>query len=471
MDNKTVMQAEAQIILDLLRKRDVRVRINGGYKTPGFFVYEIEMDATQRFEKLDATLDDMERLVYAYRAKHRLIDPNDPEARVVCRAQKQPLTLEVNRPHVDNLPLDKIQLPTKPYVALAGMSYLTREGQPLVWNMADPSQPHALVAGGTGSGKSILLLDLVLSLASSTGPHQLGLYVVDGGNSTLLTLRLLPHLQMMATDVDGAINAVAQVKAIVLDHKSKSEMDPEHRCLLVVDELANLIAVMDKRQCEDFQRDLAIIAAEGRKFGVHMLVCTQKPLAETTGSLAKSNMAVRFVGAMASKTDANTAAGSPGTGAERLAGKGDFLRIIGGRVRRFQAPMVDKPVGFIKKIIFKWSDTNRQSITSPMPSQHHAETPKRDEIDALADIVGPLKAQFMSKRAICLRVLGHEYAGSYAAKIDAALKRYQERQSATTEDATTPLLLASHTSEDVILASSSSSDEKIIRFPKRAVNG
>jgi hypothetical protein len=77
----------------------------------------------------------------------------------------------------------------------------------------------------------------------------------------------------------------------------------------------------------------------------------------------------------------------------------------------------------------------------------------------------------MSKRAICLQVLGHEYAGSYAAKIDAALKRYRERQSATTEGATTPLLLDSHTSEGVTVASSSSSDEKIIRFPKRAANG
>lgn len=457
MDNKTVMQAEAQIILDLLRKRDVRVRINGGYKTPGFFVYEIEMDATQRFEKLEATLDDMERLLYAHRVKQRMIDANDPEVCVVCRVQRQPLTLEVNRPQIDKLPLEDIKYTAKPYVALAGMSYLTREGQPLTWNMADPSQPHALVAGGTGSGKSILLLDLVLSVSMSTGPHQLGLFVVDGGNSTLLTLRMLPHLQLMATDVDGAINAVAQVKAIVLDRKSKSETDPEHRCLLVVDELANLIAVMDKKQCEDFQRDLAVIAAEGRKFGVHMLVCTQKPLAETTGSLAKSNMAVRFVGAMASKTDANTAAGSPGTGAERLAGKGDFLRVIGGRARRFQAPIVETPFAFVRRINVKWQGTpvQRQPIAIVTPAQQVESNRPTPPKLSIANVLQPV---------IDAHNVGGEMRRGF---ISAAVTALNGGELPT---GTTFQRLKSQV-EAYLLTYFGEKDEKIIRFPQKKASG
>jgi hypothetical protein len=167
-------------------------------------------------------------------------------------------------------------------------------------------------------------------------------------------------------------------------------------------------------------------------------------------------------------TDANTAAGSPGTGAERLAGKGDFLRIIGGRARRFQAPMVDKPVGFIKKIVFKWSDTNRQSIASPTPLPQAS---KRDEIDVLADAVAPLLEQNMSKRQIARTVLQKDYVGSYAAKIDAAIQRCQSRQSATTKGATTPLLPATHTSDNRVLRSSSSRDGKIINLQRRAVGG
>jgi S-DNA-T family DNA segregation ATPase FtsK/SpoIIIE len=351
---KNTMQTEAAVILDLLRKRDVRVRVTDGYKTPGFHVYCLAMDPMQRMTKLDETLDDMQSLLYAFRAKHKLVDVNDPDVRVVARTQAQPLALEVNRPTIETLHLDSVQWLAQPFVALAGVSYLTRQGQPLTWNMADPSQPHALVAGSSGSGKSNLLLSLTLSLALGAGPDKLSLFIIDGGNSTLLQLRKLPHARRMATDAEQAIDLVTHVKAIVLDRKAKSLDKPDNRCLLVVDELANLMAVMDKGTAEAFQRDLAIIAAEGRKFGVHMLVCTQKPLAEVTGSLAKSNMAVRFVGAMSSKTDANTAAGSPGTGAERLAGKGDFIRVVGGNVRRFQVPMVDGSLHVIRKIQARW---------------------------------------------------------------------------------------------------------------------
>jgi S-DNA-T family DNA segregation ATPase FtsK/SpoIIIE len=389
-----IMQSEATVILDLLRKRDVRVRVTDGYKTPGFHVYRLAMDPMQRLTKLDEVLDDLQSLLYAYRAKHKLIDANDPDARVVCRTQAQPLALEVNRPQTETLYLDAVQWQTEPMVALAGMSYLTKQGQPLTWNMADPAQPHALVAGSSGSGKSNLLLSLCLSLALGTSPDCLSFYVIDGGNSTLLQLRRLPHTRQLATDADEAIALVSQVKATVLARKAKSLDRPVSRCLLIVDELANLMAVMDKRTAEDFQRDLAIIAAEGRKFGCHLLICTQKPLAETTGTLVKSNLAVRFVGAMSSKSDANLAAGGPGTGAERLAGKGDFLRVIGGNVRRFQVPMANDVLMLARKIQYRWRDAapvqNEKPLSLGYASAAPPFAPVRTSADTtLAPVVAP----------------------------------------------------------------------------------
>jgi DNA segregation ATPase FtsK/SpoIIIE, S-DNA-T family len=350
-----VMQEEAQVILNFLRDRKVITPIESGYKTPGFHVYKLAMDSTQRMTKLNEVLDDMQSLLYAWRVKHGLIDADDPDVRVVCRTQAQPFALEVNRPKIETLHIEDVQWQAQPFVALAGVSYLTKQGQPLTWNITDPSTPHALVAGSSGSGKSNLLLSLALSLAMGTPPDRLSIYVVDGGNSTLLELGKLPHARQLATDTDEAIALVAHIKALVLERKVKSMTNPDSRCLLVVDELANLMAVMEKKTVEAFQADLAVIAAEGRKFGIHMLVCTQKPLAEVTGSLAKSNMAVRFVGSMSSKIDANTAAGSAGTGAERLAGKGDFIRVIGGNVRRFQVPMVDNVLMVIRKVKATWA--------------------------------------------------------------------------------------------------------------------
>lgn len=461
MMNQNLMQAEAQVILDLLRKRDVRVRVTGGYKTPGFHVYQLVMDPMQRKTKLDETLDDMQSLLYAYRAKHKLIDVNDPDVRVVCRTQAQPLALEVNRPRIETLYLEDVQWLAQPFVALAGVSYLTKQGQPLTWNMADPSQPHALVAGSSGSGKSNLLLSLSLSLALGTGPDKLLIYVIDGGNSTLLQLHKLPHTCRLATDAEEAIETVSQVKAMVLDRKARSLDKPVSRCLLVVDELANLMAVMDRPTAEAFQRDLAIIAAEGRKFGVHMLVCTQKPLAEVTGSLAKSNMAVRFVGAMASKIDANTAAGSPGTGAERLAGKGDFIRVVGGNVRRFQVPMVDSSLVIMRKIQARWADTETMSVTRDRPSTIPMQATKRDDVDTIADTIRELWIAGESKNAMAKAAGFKQYAGSWAARIDAAIMRLSSTTGASTTAST-------HTSEEGISDSSRRSDSKIIRFPRKA---
>jgi len=456
---KNIMQAEAAVILDLLRKRDVRVKFTDGYKTPGFHVYGLTMDPTQRMTKLDEVLDDMQSLLYAFRAKHKYISVNDPDVRVVCRTQAQPLALEVNRPTIETLYLDAVQWLSQPFVALAGVSYLTHQGQPLTWALADPSQPHALVAGSSGSGKSNLLLSLTLSLALGTGPDQLSIYIIDGGNSTLLQLRRLPHTARLATDAEQAIDLVSHVKGKVLELKAKSLDNPTSRCLLVVDELANLMAVMDKATAADFQQDLAIVAAEGRKFGVHMLVCTQKPLAEVTGSLAKSNMAVRFVGAMASKTDANTAAGSPGTGAERLAGKGDFIRVVGGNVRRFQVPMVDGELSIVRKIQARWAEVaplapvqNEKpfslvyGLVAPPVAPVHALplhqlfplTEKRPLSDGEATEVQNL-AETMSKNQLCAHIYGAK-STRYMEWLNEALQRKIP-------------------------------EGKIIKFPKRAMGG
>ncbi len=84
------------------------------------------------------------------------------------------------------------------------------------------------------------------------------------------------------------------------------------------------------------------LTQRGRSAGIHLIACTQKPLAAVVGSLTRSNFPVRLVGSVASADDARLAAGIPGTGAEKLLGRGDFLLVSKGQVTRFQAAYISK---------------------------------------------------------------------------------------------------------------------------------
>ena len=340
MTTVSTMQSEAMQVTEFFRGRAILARIVGGFAAPSFFVYRLEIAPSQKFGDITRSLDDLQRVIYNWRVRNGLMDPHDPRSVVQVRAQQQPPVIEVSRPQVQVLSLNDCAWQPQPGRALAGMAYGTKAGQPVVWDLTDPGQPHALVAGMSGSGKSRMMLSLVCTLAKGTSPENLSIVVVDGGNSTLKLLTELKHCGGFAGDADSAIEMIASVVRMVIDRRRRSDTSIQHRVLLVVDELANLLMVLDNQASKRMQTDLATIAAEGRKFGIHLLVGTQKPLAEVTGNLTKGNMAVRFVGAVTSWQDAQTAAGVPGTGAERLIGRGDFIMRNGMLTLRFQAPYV-----------------------------------------------------------------------------------------------------------------------------------
>jgi DNA segregation ATPase FtsK/SpoIIIE-like protein len=382
MSHRQVMQSESNIILGLLRERKVRANVTGGYVTPGYYVYELRMDATQRYSKLEECAEDMQRLLYAVRVRNKMINANDPDQTVVVRIQMQPLVVEVNRPIADILHYDDVRSRSeklqREFVAVAGVAYLTKEGQSITWRLDDPAQPHCMVAGGTGSGKSMLLLGLVLSACENTSPLRLRTIIIDGGNSTLKPLAELPHCIGHTGDVDGALHLAKLAHDETLRRKTASLTDVRDRLLVVVDELANLQAVMDKSQVADLQRYMNVVTAEGRKFGVHCAICTQKPLAEVTGSLTKTNTAKRFVGAMPSKGDAHTASGISGTGAEALAGKGDFVTVRNSVVRRFQAAYVGDVVAVVNRVRRKYAGVGARQIEPVRAKRAVAQNPQRE---------------------------------------------------------------------------------------------
>ena len=120
---------------------------------------------------------------------------------------------------------------------------------------------------------------------------------------------------------------------------------PQPRVVVVIDELADLMMVGGKA----VEQSLTRLTQRGREAGIHVVAATQKPTSRVLGPLVKANFPVRLVGKVMSAEDARTASGWSGTGAERLMGRGDFLAVAEGRVRRFQTAYVAP--GEIERIV------------------------------------------------------------------------------------------------------------------------
>jgi DNA segregation ATPase FtsK/SpoIIIE-like protein len=135
----------------------------------------------------------------------------------------------------------------------------------------------------------------------------------------------------IVTDVDEAHVRLQGLVAEMERRDRAGESEPQ--VIVFVDELADLMMVGGKQMIQTMTR----LTQRGREAGIHIIACTQKPTASIVGGLVKSNFPARLVGSVPSADDARIAAGISSTGAERLAGRGDFLLVVKGEVQRLQA--------------------------------------------------------------------------------------------------------------------------------------
>ncbi|WP_350269339.1 FtsK/SpoIIIE domain-containing protein [Brevibacterium sp. CBA3109] len=160
--------------------------------------------------------------------------------------------------------------------------------------------PHALVAGTTGSGKSILLQTWLLALALEHPPRRLAFVLIDfKGGATFASLEDLPHTDSVLDDFDsaGAFRALVSIRAeitrrerLLADHGCSDVLeldDPPPRLVVVIDEFHALMATHPK--AADL---LEHLTALGRSLGVHLILATQRPLGVVTGQI-KANINIR----------------------------------------------------------------------------------------------------------------------------------------------------------------------------------
>ena len=213
-------------------------------------------------------------------------------------------------------------------------------GAPLLLRLDSPDVAHVLLAGTTGSGKTALTRTLLLSLAMHNRPGRLQMVLIDPKGRGLEPLAALPHVwqrQGVVQDPDSATEVLSALVAEMVRRDTARRSLP--RIVLAIDELADLLVTGGKPVEEALTR----LTQRGREAGIHVVAATQRPSAALVGGMVKANFPVRLVGSVVSPEDAKVAAGVPGTEAERLLGRGDFLLVAKGQVIRFQAAYASGP--------------------------------------------------------------------------------------------------------------------------------
>ena len=214
--------------------------------------------------------------------------------------------------------------------------------------------PHMLIAGSTGSGKSVCINDIILSMVYKSAPADLRLIMVDPKQVELSVYSTLPHLLIpVVTDPKKAASALRwAVNEMTMRYKKFSdrgardlarynEIQEEERnrlprIVVIVDELADLMMVAP----DEVEDCICRIAQLGRAAAIHLIVATQRPSADVITGLIKANIPSRAAFAVSSAIDSRIILDS--TGAEKLLGRGDCLFHPNGAAKptRLQAAFV-----------------------------------------------------------------------------------------------------------------------------------
>lgn len=241
--------------------------------------------------------------------------------------------------------------------------------------------PHVLIAGTTGSGKSVMMHDIVMSLLYRCGPEQLRFVMVDPKRVELTLYNSIPHLltpvitdpkrailalKWLAKEMDRRYNILEteKVRDIASYHKNilapalenrtgeEGEQLPEAMpyIVVIIDELADIMQMFPR----ELEAGIVRLAQMSRAVGIHLVLATQRPSVKVVTGLIKANIPARLAFQVASQVDSKTIL--DGVGAEKLLGAGDMLFLSGemSKPSRLQSPFVSESevksvVSWIKK--------------------------------------------------------------------------------------------------------------------------
>jgi S-DNA-T family DNA segregation ATPase FtsK/SpoIIIE len=317
-----------EIIVRKLQSFEIPAQIVGRNAGPVVTQYEVQPAPHVKVSRIEALADDLAMALAA--RSLRIEAPIPGKSAVGIEVPNQDFNIVALRGILESVD-----------VAAVGTSRLTfalgRDvaGKAQAVDLA--KMPHLLIAGATGSGKSVMVNALITSLLCNATPDEVRMILMDLKRVELAAYNGLPHLlvpviteperakaalKWAVNEMEGRYRRFAGASARNIRAYNETRLDPDDRMpyiVIVVDELADLMM----REGKNVEDPIVRLAQKARATGIHMVLATQRPSVNVVTGLIKANFPSRIAFAMASQIDSRTILDAPG--AEDLIGRGDML--------------------------------------------------------------------------------------------------------------------------------------------------
>lgn len=323
------LRANADLLVDTLRSFGVETRIVDISRGPAVTRYELQPSAGVKISRITNLADDIALNLAAGGVRIEAPIPN-----------KAAIGIEVPNKAIAAVPIREIIDSTEFTSAKSRLSVALGKDISGRICLADLAKmPHLLIAGATGSGKSVCINSIIISLLYKSSPEEVKLLMIDPKVVELGGYNGIPHLLVpVVTDPKKAAGALCWAVGEMLNRyklfaatgtrdlesynrlaNEREELHPMPQIVIIIDELADLMMAAPK-DVEDYICRLAQMA---RAAGMHLVIATQRPSVDVITGLIKANIPSRISFAVSSQIDSRTILDMGG--AEKLLGRGDML--------------------------------------------------------------------------------------------------------------------------------------------------
>ncbi|WP_301957438.1 FtsK/SpoIIIE family DNA translocase [Ruminococcus sp.] len=374
------MKEKAGILVETLKSFGVTVRITGIFRGPSVTRYEIQPAAGIKVSKITGLADDIALSLAAQGVRIEAPIPGKPA-----------IGIEVPNSHKDTVSLREILESDSFRSSKSKLAFAVGRdiaGNAVVGDIA--RLPHMIIAGATGSGKSVCTNSIIMSILYHATPEEVKLILIDPKIVEFTVYEGIPHLLIpVVTDpkkAAGALNWAVQemqrrynlfAENSVRDlgdynaaaAQPGSGLEPMPQIVVIIDELADLMMTTSK-EVED---SICRLAQKARAAGMHLIIATQRPTTDIITGLIKANIPSRIALSVMSQVDSRTILDTGG--AEKLLGHGDMLYLPNGKIKpvRVQGCFtstkeIEKVVDFIKsQTQSEYSDEIMEQVEQSIP--------------------------------------------------------------------------------------------------------